>query len=157
MNPHTIEIHNTEGRGSRVGHNQESSRVGQTEVGKMDLRQYADFTPEATFDSSISTKIPEVVTSREGCNCTKPKDRLADIPNSSNENCIVRTNQQGEITVIHLIIAGVACVFGLITIALLKGVNGVVMASGIAAIVALISGFSGYKMGQKSTQNKEGV
>ena len=152
-NPHTIEIRNTEGRGGAEGQAEVKSRVGQAEV-------EAGFTDESTFDSSVSTKIPETVTYRRDCNCTKPKDRLADVSNSSNENCSVRTNQQGEIGIIHLILVGVVCVSGLIITALLKGVNGVVMASGIAAIVALISGFSGYKIGQKSTvkdakKNKE--
>jgi len=110
------------------------------------------YTPEAAFRSSISAEIPETVTSGKDCNCTEPKDGLADVSNSSDENCIIRTNEQGEIGVIHLIVIGVGCVTLLVVTAVLKGIDGVLLSTGIAGIVALISGFSGYKIGQKSVK-----
>lgn len=107
------------------------------------------YTPESTFNSAITTAIPETITDGANSHRSKSEDRLADVSDKRVKNRSIRTDQQGEITVIHLIIVGVACVTGIIVVALLKGLDGVLLSSGIAAIVALISGFSGYKIGQK--------
>jgi len=134
MTPHDSQIYATKGRGSSEGQSKNND----------------SYTPQSTFRGSVSAKIPPTATDGKDRNCTKPKDRLAGVSNKSNENGSVRTGQRGEVRVIHLIMLGVGCITALIVVALMKGVDGVLMSSGLAAIVALISGFSGYKIGQKS-------
>jgi len=53
-----------------------------------------------------------------------------------------------------IVISGVLCVTVLIVVAVCKGLDGTLFASGIAAIVALISGFGGYKAGVTRTHKE---
>lgn len=55
-----------------------------------------------------------------------------------------------EITILHVILVAVVCITSLLITALMKGIDGVLLASGIASLVGLVTGYGGYKLGQKS-------
>jgi len=64
-------------------------------------------------------------------------------------------SQRGEISILHVIMLFGGFVTFLLAIAIHHGHNGILLTSGIASLVGMVTGYGGYKLGQKSVHKKE--